>query len=139
LSERHRWNSDVLGKRLENVTPNITHITLVHGTFAPGAAWTKPGSLLRNKITEELGGLVEFHDDFWWCGLPSHVNRHIAGKRLRSYMLDLTARHSGRHFIIGHSHGGLISLYAVRDHDLAKGIEGIISLSTPSSLRGSGI
>ena len=110
---------------------DVTHITLVHGTFAPGADWTQPGSLLRNKITEEFEGRVEFHGDFRWRGLPSHIDRHAAGKRFRSYMLDLTARHPGRHFIIGHSHGGLVSLYAVRDQELAKRIDGVISLSTP--------
>jgi hypothetical protein len=117
---------------MEDVThSDVTHITLIHGTFAPGADWTQPGSRLRNKIAEEFGGRVEFHSDFRWRGLPSHIDRHVAGKRLRSYMLDLTAGHPGRHFIIGHSHGGLVSLYAVRDQELAKRIEGIVSLSTP--------
>jgi hypothetical protein len=121
----------VMGQAGANRMEDVTHITLVHGTFAPGADWTQPGSPLRNKIAEEFEGRVEFHSDFRWRGLPSHIDRHTAGKRFRSYMLDLTARHPGRHFIIGHSHGGLVSLYAVRDQELAKRIEGVISLSTP--------
>ncbi|WP_075289885.1 alpha/beta hydrolase [Pararhizobium arenae] len=107
------------------------HITLIHGTFAPGAAWTKPGSLFRNTISEEFDGRIEFHSDFWWWGLPSHLNRHVAGMRLQKYLWDLTTSHPGRHFVIGHSHGALVGLYAVRDQDLAKRIEGVISLSTP--------
>ena len=32
-------------------------VTLVHGTFAKGAPWTKDGSILRQQIAAELGSL----------------------------------------------------------------------------------
>lgn len=116
---------------MQQAPKETIHVTLVHGTFAPGAAWTKSGSALRNAISEEFDDHVEFHSTFRWWGLPSHLNRHVASKRLRRYLLELTERHKGRHFIIGHSHGALLSLYAVREQELAKRIEGVISLSTP--------
>ncbi|MER9702177.1 hypothetical protein [Mesorhizobium sp. M0146] len=108
-----------------------THITLVHGTFAPGAGWTQAGSALRNAIEKAFSGKVCFHDEFRWSGLPSHIARHVAAKRLQTYLEKLTNEHAGPHYLIGHSHGALVTLYALRDSDLALRIEGVISLSTP--------
>jgi hypothetical protein len=110
---------------------SVTHITLVHGTFAPGAGWTQPGSPLRKEIDNAFPDRVCFHDDFRWSGLPSHLARHVAGKRLHAYLQKLTAEHPGPHYVIGHSHGALVTLYALRDYELARRIEGVVSLSTP--------
>ena len=107
------------------------HITLVHGTFAPNAPWTKHGSALRTRLQKELGEKVVFHDDFQWSGWPSHLARHRAGRRFRDYLLNLTEREPGRHFVIGHSHGGMVALYALRDAVLGQKIEGLVTLSTP--------
>jgi len=107
------------------------HFTLVHGTFAPGAAWTQDGSLLRKALRAGFGDNVHFHDTFRWSGWPSHLARHWAGQKFRDFMVDITERHSGRHYIIAHSHGGPVAVYALRDKTLAERIEGVITLSTP--------
>jgi hypothetical protein len=46
-------------------------------------------------------------------------------------MLELTENNRGQHYVIGHSHGALVALYALRDASLAQRIEGVVSLSTP--------
>jgi hypothetical protein len=107
------------------------HFTLVHGTFAPGAAWTQDGSLLRKALRDAFGDNVYFHDTFRWSGWPSHLARHLGGKTFRDFMLDVIERHPGRHYIIAHSHGGPVALYALREKNLAERIEGVVTLSTP--------
>ena len=107
------------------------HVTLVHGTFAPGAGWTQHGSLLRNALEDAFSQRLCFHDDFRWSGLPSHLARHVAAKRLQAYLQKLTDMHPGSHYVIGHSHGALVTLYALRDPVLAQRIAGVVSLSTP--------
>jgi hypothetical protein len=52
------------------------------------------------------------------------------GKRLREYLLEKTD-HPGSHYVIAHSHGALVTLYALRDAELSRRIEGVVSLSTP--------
>jgi hypothetical protein len=39
------------------------------------------------------------------------------------------------HFIVAHSHGGMVALYALRDQALAAKIDGLITLSTPFLVR----
>lgn len=108
------------------------HITLVHGTFASNAAWTRPGSALRGHLEASLPGHVVYHR-FRWSGLPSHLARDRAAQRLRARLLtcvhhDKTARHC----VIAHSHGGNIVGYALRDAaELAERLDCIITLSTP--------
>lgn len=107
------------------------HITLIHGTFATNAPWTKPGSVLRDSLSKSLGDAVVFHDTFQWSGWACHLSRHRAAIRLQQYLLDITEREPGRHFIIGHSHGGMVALYALRNQILGQRIEGLVTLSTP--------
>ncbi|WP_426529853.1 esterase/lipase family protein [Bradyrhizobium sp. McL0615] len=107
------------------------HFTFVHGTFAPGAPWTQEGSLLRKKLFEEFGENLHFHDDFRWSGWPSHLARHWGGQKFRDFLLDVTARNPGRHYVVAHSHGGPVVLYALRDKLLAERIEGVVTLATP--------
>lgn len=69
---------------------------------------------------------------FRWSGLPCHIARHLASKRLRDFLGHQIDRPpGGRHYIVAHSHGGNIALYAMRDKELAERIDGIITLSTP--------
>jgi hypothetical protein len=107
------------------------HATLIHGTFAPNAAWTKEGSFLREELQKAFGDQIHFHDDFVWSGWPTHTARHIAAKRLKGYLLDLTQRNAGCHVLICHSHGGMVAAYALRDRDVQSQIAGLVTLSTP--------
>jgi hypothetical protein len=107
------------------------HVSLIHGTFAPNAPWTKQGSDLRKRLQSAFPDDIVFHDDFIWSGWPTHIARHIAAKRLRAYLIDLVSRYPGKHFVIGHSHGGMVAVYSLRDHQLQTKISGLVTLSTP--------
>lgn len=115
----------------ENKQENTIQITLIHGTFARGARWTQKGSPLRNKLEDSFPYKVQFHDDFRWSGLPSHIARHVAAGRLQKYLDSVSRRNPGPHYLIAHSHGSLVSLYALRNQETAKNLDGIVSLSTP--------
>ena len=108
------------------------HITLVHGTFARNAAWTRPGSALCEHLETSLPGRVVYHR-FRWSGLPSHLARDRAAQRLRVRLLKC-AHHNetAHHCVIAHSHGGNVVGYALRDApELAERLDCIITLSTP--------
>lgn len=109
------------------------HITLVHGTFARNAAWTRPGSALREHIAAKLlPGRVVYHC-FRWSGLPSHRARDRAAQRLRARLLKCVHHdETARHCVIAHSHGGNILCYALRDTpELVAQLDYIVTLSTP--------
>src|SRR6266481_9109358 len=105
-------------------------VTLLHGTFAPDAEWTKPGSMLRAKLQTKIENVT--FDPFPWSGANSMWERLNEGKKLGEHIKDLQIAHpDSEHYIIAHSHAGNIALYAARwlgsSHDLA----GIACLATP--------
>jgi hypothetical protein len=55
-----------------------------------------------------------------------------AAEELQVRLRDLVREYSGaRHFIIAHSHGGNVALYALQDEAIASKVSGVITLSTP--------
>jgi hypothetical protein len=106
-------------------------VTLVHGTFARGAGWTQPGSLLRGHLEAELRHPVEF-SMFPWSGWPFFRSRRRAADGLREHLWrQIKERPGAAQFVIAHSHGGNIVLDALTDPSLAEHIAGVITLSTP--------
>jgi hypothetical protein len=123
---------------VSNETPSYV-ITLVHGTFAPNAKWTQPGSNIRRAIKTVLAdaGHVRF-ESFVWLGLfgtrlnNGHTYRLAGGVRLQTRLAKLVERYpKARHFVIAHSHGGNVALYAMRNAALHSQIAGIVCLATP--------
>lgn len=107
------------------------HITLVHGTFAKNAPWTRPGSALREYLVEHVPGRIVFHE-FQWSGWPSHLARDNAACRLRAELSErIQTDPTACHCVIAHSHGGNIACYAARDPALAQHLDCIVTLSTP--------
>ena len=108
------------------------HITLVHGTFARNAAWTRPGSALREHLEARLPGRVVYHR-FRWSGLPSHLARDRAARApARETPKCVQNNETAHHCVISHSHGGNIVCYALRDAaELVERLDSIITLSTP--------
>ncbi|MES3023815.1 MAG: hypothetical protein V4857_19795 [Pseudomonadota bacterium] len=107
-------------------------VTLVHGTFAPHAQWTTPGSLLYESIKREYGELAEIHT-FVWSGENSHAARLGAGEALGAHLarLSASAMHK-KHLIIAHSHGGNVALYALKCRpDLIPSLAGLVTMATP--------
>jgi hypothetical protein len=108
-------------------------VTLVHGTFARQAAWTQPGSKLRDALTKHLGGkeIVGF-ERFNWSGDNNHSARLQAGNELRQQLRETVRKHpKAKHFIVAHSHGGNVTLYALRDKQLRTTICGVVCIGTP--------
>lgn len=88
-------------------------VTLVHGTFATDAEWTQPQSALSRHLTKALGCAVTFPRPFLWSGSNSHRARLVAGENLAEYLRDSIKQYpDSLHFIVAHSHGGNVALYA---------------------------
>ena len=98
-----------------NTITNPTYvITLVHGTWADTRGWVAPGSVLRRELDARLGPVV--FREFPWSSAHTHAARTEAGVRLAQFVRGGHAQYpEARHFIIGHSHGGIVALYAMRD------------------------
>ena len=114
-------------------------LTLVHGTFGrlPGgdAAWARDGSLLRRRLQEELGGDVVFLP-FRWSGMNWPSARYRAAHRLRDHLREAARQYPERGlYVVAHSHGGNVALYAVRDAARENALDelpsGVVCLSTP--------
>ncbi|MEZ5850112.1 MAG: hypothetical protein R3D68_05595 [Hyphomicrobiaceae bacterium] len=109
-------------------------MTLVHGTFARGAAWAGEGSLLRRELAAALDaarGPITF-DVFDWSGQNTHKARVRAGYELASHIRRIRKKNPGcRHFIVAHSHGGNVALLAHKHLPVESHALGIATLGTP--------
>ena len=105
-------------------------IILVHGTFAENAAWIQPDSDFSNNLRKELGNQIEVIS-FSWNGKNSHDERYIESQKLKEVLIktniDFPER---RKIVIGHSHGGNLAIYALRDSGISKNFE-LVTLGTP--------
>jgi hypothetical protein len=107
------------------------HITLVHGTFARRLSWLRLSSVLKQDLQSKLSTRVIFHR-FSWSGWPLHKSRYRAARRLHKFLDErISGNPAHTHFVIAHSHGGNLVLYALRDTRVAAEIAGVVTLSTP--------
>lgn len=112
--------------------------TLVRGTFARGAPWTRQSST-RRKVTSVLRDRLKaaFSEGaltkrVCWSGANSHGARLAAGERLASSLRRSLRRHPrSKHFVLAHSHGGNVVLAALRDPDLQAKVSGVVTMATP--------
>src|SRR5687767_1337167 len=94
-------------------------VTLVHGTWGRKAKWTSRTSPLTTALRHGLPTLRKIYS-FEWNGRNSNRARLEAAQRLRWHHEHVTEAHEGAaHFIIAHSHGGNVALYACRDEDFS--------------------
>lgn len=116
-------------------------VTLVHGTFARHAPWMQdtPKKVEEGALCSALRGIEGTAiRRFCWSGGNSHSARLQAGHDLAIYMQDVKKQFpdDARHFIIAHSHGGNVALYAM-EHEgptgkkLGEDVTGVITLATP--------
>jgi MFS family permease len=111
------------------VTERIV-VTLIHGTFAPEAPWVKDGSKLRCAIQKAFPDAVEFRT-LCWSGGNTIGARRDAAEKLRKQIVNEPFGPNTRHFLVAHSHGGNIALYALRDPVVRERIAGVATLATP--------
>ena len=106
-------------------------VTLIHGTFSPNAAWTQPGSLLRDALSEHFGDGMLVHP-FNWTGANNIYARIDAADGLLAHIEEVRLAHpEARQVLIAHSHGGNIALQAVSHLDDIAAVYGICCLATP--------
>ncbi|MFM0397268.1 lipase family protein [Paraburkholderia phytofirmans] len=106
-------------------------ITLVHGTFARGSKWTKPGSKIRARIAAEIGGTVHFKV-FKWSGFNTFSARRQAAHRLANELDEsANAWRSASQIIVSHSHGGNVALKALILCRTPNPPIGLVCISTP--------
>lgn len=106
-------------------------VTLIHGTFAREAEWVKDDSKLCKAVRDAFPGGVEFRR-LSWSGGNTIGARQEAAENLRAQIVaDPVPAADTRHFLIAHSHGGNIALYALRDPTVRERIIGIATLATP--------
>lgn len=111
--------------------PRSHLILLVHGTFARGAEWARADSRLSRALMARLDGLVCV-EPFEWSGSPTASARFEAAERLARRLEDnATCSPSTLRFVIAHSHGGNIALYALRDDSVAANVDGLACMATP--------
>lgn len=109
-------------------------VTLVHGTFAKGAPWTKDGSILRREIAAALGehGRDVVFGTFDWSGRNTHKARITAGYELARHIRELRNNcRACKHFIVAHSHGGNVALLAHKHLPEEIHATGVATLGTP--------
>jgi hypothetical protein len=84
-------------------------VTLVHGTFARNAPWTRPDS----PLSVALQGSGCHVTRFAWSGRNSHRARMHATQDLVEHLQQqLTEHPRARQWVIAHSHGGNVALHA---------------------------
>jgi hypothetical protein len=110
--------------------PEIT-ITLLHGTFARGAKWTCPDSLLCKALAYHFGQRLLIDVPTWSSGNTVRARANASAKVQESVMKLIESYPHARHFIIGHSHGGSVAWQAMSDDVLQRHVAGVVSLSTP--------
>lgn len=106
-------------------------VTLLHGTFQPGAAWVSKNSEFSESLRQRILSAVNV-EAFRWSGKNSHEARIAAAHQLREHVLQLRAQHpDASQFCIGHSHGGSVLYYALSDPEFEAALSGYAFLSTP--------
>jgi hypothetical protein len=113
------------------MTPTTSaNIVLIHGTFAPNAEWIRPDSFLCTALRVRFPSAEFF--PFTWNGRNSHSARIASGKRLAEFLQALKAEGSGHPcYVIAHSHGGNVVLYALSQPSAEACVDGCVFLGTP--------
>jgi hypothetical protein len=106
-------------------------VTLVHGTFAVSAPWTGPDSPLRRSLEKRLSGPIVFVPHPWSGWLTQNARRNASAELRDRLLANYLQYPSASHFIIGHSHGGNIALYALDNESEHARLKGVVCLNTP--------
>jgi hypothetical protein len=105
-------------------------LTLVHGTWARGSAWTLPDSPLLVSIRSQFPQTVV--RSLAWSGLNRGRARFEAGRKLKEFLLEGFSGHpESCHVVIAHSHGGNAAMYSFRDPVITDRLAGIVLMATP--------
>ena len=119
-------------------TPSIAAravLVTVHGTFARGAPWAEPGSILARSVIQWFAkrGRTATVIPFQWSGRNSIAARRAAGTTLSECLSRIREENpQSALYVIAHSHGGSVFAYAIkRQPDLINKVDGFVALATP--------
>lgn len=116
--------------QLEDDCPRYL-ITLVHGTFARNAKWAQEESDFANRLRESLGA-PSLLFSFNWSGKNCHSARLKAGSDLATHLAAISKPYpSSEHIIVGHSHGGNVAMYAIKQLGSPSFKFKIVTMATP--------
>lgn len=101
-------------------------VVLIHGTFAPRAAWTLASSRLSSALQDDAHVWR-----FDWSGANSMRSRRRATDDLRRCVAALASAGFERVSLVAHSHGGNIALKACEQEETAARVHAIVCLATP--------
>jgi hypothetical protein len=111
--------------------PKPLVITLVHGTWGSKSKWLEEESTIRKHLETSLKRRVEFVTPRW-NGRNVSSARQEAASIVRNQLKENFERYKdAEQYIIAHSHGGNVTLYALEDRDIEQKIAGVICLNTP--------
>jgi len=109
-------------------------VTLVHGTWARSARWTRDDSALCSALRHAAataGVQIELRAHVW-RGSNSVRAREEAARALADRLKsDFKEAPNVLHFLVAHSHGGNIATDVARAEEVAGRLAGIVAMSTP--------
>jgi hypothetical protein len=106
-------------------------VTCVHGTFGRRAKWANPESEFARSIRALLPGVVSIYSHSW-SGANTQKARRQASTKLKGELVERFELYpTAAHFLIGHSHGGNVAIYAIDDVAVDSRLNGVICINTP--------
>ncbi len=115
--------------------------TLIHGTFSANAEWVNEGinenpNGFRARLRKRFSDSIDFSIPPAWGSRGflklkdlTNAARLNGANNLAEHVLNQTDK--GKHFIVAHSHGGNVAMYALQNTLVAEKIDGLICLATP--------
>ncbi|HKQ30399.1 MAG TPA: alpha/beta hydrolase [Burkholderiales bacterium] len=113
------------------ITPNNNTVVLhlIHGTWSDGREWVKEGSPFRQFLETKFGANLRVNSISW-----SGRNLDADRRRAKADVAQAVKRFQisgARQFLVGHSHGGNVAVYAASDAEISGLLCGVVCLSTP--------
>ena len=119
--------------------------TLIHGTFGANTDWVNDDQQsypqgFRARLISALGKPVSYKIPPPWGSLGSFFKKlydltneaRLSGaEKLKNDILNSPKKEGEKHFLIAHSHGGNVAMYALQDPEVQKQVDGVICLATP--------
>jgi len=119
-------------------------ITLVHGTFAANSDWVTEDESsapegFRGRLKSKLGEDTSFCVPKPW-GSASFFGKYKdltnsarlnGAENLKQELLQHEKVEGEKHFLLAHSHGGNVAMYALQDKQVQQRVDGLICMATP--------
>lgn len=120
---------------------NTTKFTLVHGTFSANADWVNEDTKespegFRARLRQRFAQATTFSVPPAWGSRGflklkdlTNAARLNGAEKLQEHILQQDGDH--KHFVVAHSHGGNVAMYALQDRLVADKVDGLICMATP--------